>query len=210
MHFSRSDDKWKWIELYVDRETDGARQCIEAAEPAIVLKQEVTETAVNSGLTTRVAEEMFHKMMVAIGDSLCDIADSEDGEDAEHASDELTEPGMLSEADEPIWVMGTISLMVQHRMERCRQEEMKLEVFTQPGWGDAADSFRQRDNHYSTVELMVQAVVVSQRHQDVAEPAPSAFGVLVEWVDTVPGGSHMPQGTSRPGTSHMRLDSGRP
>jgi len=40
-------------------------------------------------------------MMVAIGDSLSDIASSGDGEDGEDENDEETEQGNLSEDDEP-------------------------------------------------------------------------------------------------------------
>ena len=60
--------------------------------------------------------------------------------------------GKLSEDDESGWVMGTISNMVQYRMERFRQNQMKLDELTQPGWGGAAHYFRERDNKYVTRE----------------------------------------------------------
>ena len=60
--------------------------------------------------------------------------------------------GKLSEDDESGWVMGTISNMVQYRMERFRQNQMKLDKLTQPGWGGAAHYFRERDNKYVTRE----------------------------------------------------------
>ena len=84
-------------------------------------------------------------MLVAIGDSLSDLASSDDGEDGEDDDDEETEQGKLSEDDEPGWVMGTITKTVQQRMERFRQKPMKLDELTQPGWEDAADYFRERD-----------------------------------------------------------------
>jgi len=75
-------------------------------------------------------------MSNAIGDSLSDLASSQDKEDGEDKDDdeEDTELHKLSEDDEPGWVMGTISKRVQHRMESFRQMQMR-----QPGWGDAAD-----------------------------------------------------------------------
>jgi hypothetical protein len=33
--------------------------------------------------------------------------------------------------------------MVQQRMERFQQKQMKLDKLTQPGWEDAADYFRE-------------------------------------------------------------------
>jgi len=61
------------------------------------------------GLTKGEPEKTFQEMMVAIGDSLSDLASSDDGEDEEDEDDEETEQGQLSEDDEPGWVMGTIT-----------------------------------------------------------------------------------------------------
>jgi len=84
-------------------------------------------------------------MLIAVGDSLSDLASSDDGEDGEDQDDEETEQGKLSEDDELGWVMGTITKTVQQRMERFRQKQIKFDEFTQLGWNDAADSFRERD-----------------------------------------------------------------
>jgi len=71
------------------------------------------ETADNTGLMTREPEKMFCEMMVAIGDSLSDIASSDNGEAGQDEDDEATEQGKLSEDDDPGWVMGKITKMVQ-------------------------------------------------------------------------------------------------
>jgi len=84
-----------------------------------------------AGLTPRGPKKTFEEMMAAIGDSLYDLASSDDGEDWE-AEDEETEQGKLSEDDKPGWVMGTISKTVQQRMESFRQKQMKLDELTQP------------------------------------------------------------------------------
>jgi hypothetical protein len=76
------------------------------------------------GLTSREAEKTVEEMLVAIGDSLSDLASSDDGEDGEEEVDKETEQGNLSEDDEPGWVMGTITKTVQQRMERFRQKQM--------------------------------------------------------------------------------------
>jgi hypothetical protein len=86
-------------------------------------------------------------MWHAIGDSISDLASSDEeqvGEDEED-DEEDTELGKLSNDDEPGWVVGTISKTVQHRMDSFRQTQMRLDKLTQPGWGDAANYFRERD-----------------------------------------------------------------
>jgi len=80
--------------------------------------------------------------MAAIGDSLSDLATSDDGDDGED-EDEETEQDKLSEDDEPGWVMGKITKTVQQRMESFRQKQMKLDELTQPGWENAANYFRE-------------------------------------------------------------------
>jgi hypothetical protein len=182
------------------RETAGARQRVQAVVAAIRQKQEVTKSPENCGLTTREPEKLFHEMMVTIGDSLSDIASSDDGEDGEDENDEETEQGKLSKDDEPGWVMSTISKTVQHHMERFRQKQMKLDQLTQPGWGDAADYLRERDKKYGTAELRVPTVVKPQTDHTVAAPALTTFGELMESLNIVLGRSQMPQGTSQPGS----------
>jgi len=112
-----------------------------------------------AGLTSRKPEKTFEEMLIAIGDSLSDLASSDDGEDGEDEDDEETEKVKLSEDDEPSWVMGTITKTVQQCMERFRQKQMKFQELTQPGWEDAADYFRERDTKYGTSEFRVPAVV---------------------------------------------------
>jgi hypothetical protein len=72
-------------------------------------------------------------MIVAIGDSIRDIASSN------NENDEQTEQGKLSKDDKPCWVMGTISTMVQQRWEKCLVNQMKLDELTIQVWEDAAD-----------------------------------------------------------------------
>jgi len=147
--------------------------------------------------------------MAAIGESLSDLASSDDGEDGED-EDEETAQGKLSEDDEPGWVMGTITKTVQPRMESFRQKQMKLAALTQPGWEDAADYFRERDKKYGTAELKVPVVVQPQTDDDTSASPPTTFGELMVRLDIVPGISQMPQGTSQPGSSHIRLGSVKP
>jgi len=83
--------------------------------------------------------------------------------------------------------MGTITKTVQQHMERFRQKQMKLNELSQPGWEDAADYFRERDEKYGTSELRVPAVVQPQTKEDALAPPPTTFEELIESLDIVPG-----------------------
>jgi len=163
-----------------------------------------------TGLTSREPEQTFEKMLVAIGDSLRDLASSDDGEDGEDQDDEETKQGEQSDDDKPGWVMGTIIKTVQPHMESFRQKQMKLDELTQPGWEDAADYFSERDKMYGTSELRVPADVQPQTNDDTPVPPPTTFGEFMESLDNVPGISQRVQGTSRPGSNHIRLGSEKP
>jgi hypothetical protein len=86
-------------------------------------------------LTTTKPEIIFEEMLNAIGDSLSDLASSNDKEGGKHKDDdeEDTGHGKLSEDDEHGWVMGSISKTVQHRLESFRLKQMRLDELTQPG-----------------------------------------------------------------------------
>jgi len=149
-HFLSNEEKEKWIEDYVERETAGARRRVEDAEAAVQQEQDDITHAEIAGLTSREPGKTFEEMLIAIGDSLSDLASSDDGEDGEDEDDEETEQGKVSDDNEPGWVMGTITKMVQQRVESFRQMQMKLDKLTQPGWEDAADYFCERDKKNST------------------------------------------------------------
>jgi hypothetical protein len=154
----------------------------------------------------------FEEMLNAIGDSLSDLASSEDEEDGKDEEDdeEDTWHGKLSEEVEPRWVMGTISKLVQHCMESFRQKQMRLDELTHPGWGDQSNYFRETDMKYGMPVLKLQAVGKPQPDSTAATPSPTTFGELMQTIDIVPGQSQMPQVTSRQGCTHMRLGLEKP
>ena len=123
--------------------TAGARTRVEDAEAPVQQEQDDMTHAELAGLTSRKPKTMFEEMLVAIGDSLSDLASSDYGEDGDDEDDEETEQGKLSEDYKPGWVIGTITKTVQYHMERFRQKQMKFDELTQPGWEDAADHFRE-------------------------------------------------------------------
>ena len=89
------------MEDSVERETAGARMRVEDAEAAVQQEQDNRTHAELAGLTSRKPKQTFEEMLIAIGDSLSDLASADDGEDWEDEEDEETEKGKLSEDDEP-------------------------------------------------------------------------------------------------------------
>jgi len=61
-----------------------------------------------AGLMTQEPEKTSDNVMVAIADSLSDLASSDDGEHGEDEHDEDTQQGKLSKDDKPGWVISTI------------------------------------------------------------------------------------------------------
>jgi hypothetical protein len=112
-HFLSNEVKEKWIEDDVERETAGARKRVEDTEAAVQQEQDDMTHAENAGLMSREPEKTFGEMLVALRDSLSDLASSDNGEDGEDEDDEETEKGKLSKDDEPGWVMGPITKTVQ-------------------------------------------------------------------------------------------------
>jgi len=203
--FSSNEEKVKWIEDYGEREKAGPRKRVEDAEAGIQEEQDDMTHVEIAGLTSREPKKTFQVMLVAIRDSLSDLISSDDGEDGEEEDDEDTEQGNLSEDDEPGWVLGTITKTVQQCMERFQQKQTDLDELTQPRWEDAADCIREWEKKYGTTDLWVPAIYQPQTKDDTPAPLPATFGELMESVDIVPGISQRPQGTTRPGSSHIRL-----
>ena len=210
MHFLSNAEKNNWIGDYIERETAGARTRVQDAEAVVQQEQEDMKHAEIVGLMNREPEKSFDEMMVAIGDSLSDLASSNDGEDGEDEDDEETEQGKLSEDDKPGWVMGTITKTVQLRKDRNRQKQMKIDDLTHPGWEDAANYLCERYKMYGTCELRVPAIIQPQTDDDAVAPALTSFGEHMECLGIVPGISQLPQGTSRSGSCHIRLGSVKP
>jgi len=111
-HFLSNEEREKWIEDYVDRETAGARKRVEDAEAAVQQDQEDMKQAEIAVLTITVLEKTFDKMMAAISGSLSAIAIPENGQDGDNEDDEQIELGKLSKDHEPGWIMGTITKRV--------------------------------------------------------------------------------------------------
>jgi hypothetical protein len=189
-----------------------ARKQVQDAKTAMMQEQEHMVNDEMGRSTTTKSEITFEERLNAIGDSLSDLASSEDEEDGEDEDYDEEDMGhrMLSKDGEPGWVMGKISKMVQHRMEGFRQKQLRLDELTQPGWRNAADYFLERDMKYGTTELKVPAVGKHHADSTAATPSRTTIGELLKALDIVPGQSQIPLVTSGQGTSPMRHGSEKP
>ena len=106
--------------------------------------------------------------------------------------------------------MGIISNTVTQWMKRFRQKQMKSGEVTQPGWEDAADYIREWDMMYRSSELSLLAPIHPRTDDDPWAPVVTTFWELMECLDIVSWIWQMLQGTSRPGSSHIRIGSGKP
>lgn len=62
----------------------------------------------------------------------------------------------------------------------------------------------------ATAEINIPEVIKDQKGKLSAAPALTTFEELIETVQIVPRLSLMPQGTSQPGSSHVRLSFANP
>jgi len=95
----------------VERETAVGRKRVQAAQTAMMQEQEHMVIVEKGRSTTTKPKITFEEIWNAIGNSLNDLANSEDMEDGkdEDDDDEDTGHGKLSDDYEPARVMGTIS-----------------------------------------------------------------------------------------------------
>jgi len=186
-NFLSLEEKEIWIADYVDRETAGATKRVEDAKAEVQQEQHNMTHAEFAELKSRKPEKTCEQMLVAIGDSLSDLASSDDRVAGEDDSDGATKQGKLSEDDEHSWIMGRITKTVQKRMERFRQKQMKFDELTQLGWEDVADDFCEQDKKYGPSEWRVQAVIRPQTNDDTPPHPPTTFAALMVSLGIVPG-----------------------
>ena len=210
-HFLSNEEKEKWIENYVERESAVARKGVPDAETVIMQEVKDITTTESTGGTTRKPVTRFEEMLNAIWDSLGNLATSDDEQDGEDEEDDKEDTKLRKlSGDEPGWVMGTISKKVQYCMESCWQKQMSLAELTQPGWGDAANYLHPSDTRYGTAELKVLVVVQHQIDTFAATPSPTILGEHMQTPEIVSGQSQMRVMTSEPGSSQIRLGSEKP
>jgi hypothetical protein len=152
------------------------------------------------------ADYTFRGIFNAIGVSLSNFAcsdDEENGDDEEHCEED-TELGMLSEDDEPHWVMGTIGKFVQKSIVAFRQKQMKLNTFVQLEGGHGVDFVHDRDVKDWIVQIKIPAVDKPRSDQISAAPAMSILGQPIRTLNTVSRTLQMPQVRSGSESSHMR------
>jgi len=164
-----------------------ARKRVENAVKTITREQEAMQNAANVELATKEPEIPSKHMMIAIGEGLSNHAYFKTVEDGHDKDDEDTELGKLSEDDQPGWVVATMPITAQQRMQTYRQMWIKLDELIQPGWGYTANNFCGRNTMYGIIELMMLAVGNLQTDKVAAVPTLMRVGDLMESLDIVLG-----------------------
>jgi hypothetical protein len=138
-HLCSNEGNETWTKKDIDRDTAVGRKQVQDAENAIMQEEDMRNAEIE-GLTIRMPEKTFQVRLNAIRDRLSDLARSDDLEYEEDEEDDGqdSELGKLREDDEPGWVMGTISKLGQHYMDRFWQKQMMRDQMMEPGWGDEA------------------------------------------------------------------------
>ena len=119
---------------------------------------------------TKKAQKPFQEILNAIRDSLSDLETSNnevDGDDKDYYEQD-SDLGNLNEDEEPGWVMGTISKMLQQCLNIFQQKQIRPDKLMKLGWGDIAEHFRERDMIYGTARLWCAVVIDPQTDNIVA------------------------------------------
>jgi len=90
---------------------------VKASGTVIIQMQVDMRNAEQGGLTVRKLENTIEAMLNIFGDSLSDVATSDDEEDGEgdDEDEEDLKLGKLSEVEKPSWLMGITTRIVQQR-----------------------------------------------------------------------------------------------
>ena len=83
-----NEAKEQWIDHDMERESAVATMAVEDAETAINQKQEDHKNTENAGSTSRKPAKSFQGMFHAIGDSLSNLASSNNEEDQDDEKDD--------------------------------------------------------------------------------------------------------------------------
>jgi hypothetical protein len=155
------EEKQKWIDDYVHSETAKARERLAKAEEAV---QEEMATDIG-GLASLKRKQIFDEMLKAIGESIDDVVASDEDEDEDDDDDddeegegEEDDDAISGEEDEPGAAIGTLPKAIEVRLQGFRMKRMKLDELTRPGWPDAAEYFRKRDEKYGVAESVIPTV----------------------------------------------------
>jgi len=209
LQFLSNNEKGNCMADCMDWVTTVTRNRVENTVTAIKLEPEDMKNAGKTGLTTRKPGTTFRVMLGAIKDSLSDIGTFEDWEDGGDRCevDDNTEQGKVSEDDKLGWVMVIMSKMVVHQMEHIGQKQMTPDNTMQPGCGDGANFFCERNLKHRRTELMVLPGVQLETEDGATLSAPMTYGEPMKTLGCIPWKSQMQQVTSQPGSAHSRLAS---
>ena len=164
-------------------------------------------TAEKARSTTKKPQKTFEDILNVIRESLSDNACSDNQDDGEEEEDEKEDTKIMNLArwwaHSPKWYSTTRRVFGRNRWRLTNWRNQDVGTWPTTSlreiWstGRPNRKFRQFE---SPRETWLSA----------ATPSPTTFGELMQTLDDIPGQSQMPQVTTWPGCSHMRLGSEKP
>jgi len=126
-------EKQTWIKDYVDSESTVVTKGVQDAETAMKQELEDLRNAEKARMTNQKPIKPFEQMLNTIGDSVSNLACSDNEQDPKQKQGDQEDPEQwkLHEYDEPGWLMDTISRSVHQYMESNWPLQIKLDKLTQ-------------------------------------------------------------------------------
>lgn len=169
---SRAEKK-RWIDEYVEKETEPFRRRVAEAEEAIRAAKHERPATDKTHSATETPKPTFEEMLRTIGDDLNDIDDEEgdlkgqgknldsEGEDEEDEDEEdgSDEDEGEDEDDDSHSVLGKMNETRLERVSNLLARRQFREQVTMPGWEEAEKFFKERDKKHNTANLVIPAII---------------------------------------------------
>jgi hypothetical protein len=158
------DQREKWIENYVERETQVARQRVEAADAAVNedMEREYVPGAMPSASTKK---RTFEELLALVGDDLDNVvpSDDDDDDDEEEPDEDEDEKEW---ADDDDFVPGQMDKTTMAEIAAARARTSRMFELTKEGYAEAEAFWRKRDEEVGVDTLKHGSLPVPSAETD--------------------------------------------
>jgi hypothetical protein len=163
------DARRKWIDDYVERETEVARRRVEAADAAV--KEDMERQYATSAQMPPAAnpKKTFEELLALVGDDIDNVVPSDDDDDEEEDEeldsdeDEDIHDGSL---DEDGFVPGQINKTTMAEITAARARTSRMFELTKEGYAEAEAFWRKRDQEVGVDTLKHSLLPVASREKE--------------------------------------------
>jgi hypothetical protein len=136
------DQREKWIENYVERETQVARQRVEAADAAV---NEDMENEYGAPPAVRTKKRTFEELLALVGDDLDNVVPSDDDDDDDDEEEPDEDEDEKEWADDDDFVPGQMDKTTMAEIAAARARTSRIFELTKEGYAEAEAFWRKRD-----------------------------------------------------------------